>query len=211
MVADHYLSPVMVIIFVISFISIVLSTATSAVLAASTILGHNLLGRVPLFRSRDLVTERICVVLIALGALGTAFSGDKILSLLQFSLAISLVAVFVPFLAGLWGKPRGELSAILAALVGLGYFALRQVSEMVVVGSGEVEYSEMIRALAGPAQLGPGIGHAAYAMALVPAELYGLGGSVLGYLIGQWLQRKEVIPTDAASDNLANQIGNETP
>lgn len=194
MMADHYLSPVMVIVFVISFLSIVLSTATSAVLAASTILGHNLLGRVPLFRSRDLVTERVCVVLISLGALATAYSGDKILALLEFSLAISLVSVFVPFVAGLWGKPRGELSAILAALVGLGYFALRHISEMIVVADGKVEYAEMIRALAGPAQLGPGIGHAAYAMALVPAELYGLGGSVLGYLIGQRLQQTTADP-----------------
>lgn len=190
LMADHYLSPVMVIIFVISFISIVLSTATSAVLAAATILGHNLLGRVSLFRKRDLVTERICVALVALGSLAMAFSGDTILALLEFSLAISLVAVFVPFVAGLWGKPRGQLSAILAALVGLGYFAMRQISEIIVVGDGDVGYAEIIRALAGPAQLGPGIGHAAYAMALVPAELYGLGGSVLGYLIGQWILRQ---------------------
>jgi len=195
MMADRFLSPTLTIVFVISFISIVVSTSTSAVLAAATILGHNLLGRISAFRSHDLMTERLCVLIVSLGGLATAFSGDKILALLEFSLAISLVSVFVPFAMGMWGKPRGELSAILAAIGGLGYYALRNISELIVVGGGDVEYSEIIQTLAGPAQLGPGIGHAAYGMALVPAELYGLGGSLLGYLIGQWILDKESSPT----------------
>lgn len=187
LMADNFLSPALIIVFVISFISIVVSTSTSAVLAGATILGHNLLGQYPIFRKRELLTERLCVLVVSLGALATAHSSKEIMALLEMSLAISLVSVFVPFVAGLWGKPRGEYSAILASLIGLGYFGLRHISEMIVVGDGDVEYAEIIRSLAGPNQLGPGLGHAAYAMALIPAELYGVGGSIIGYVIGQWV------------------------
>jgi hypothetical protein len=58
LMASKYLSPVMAVIFVVPFVSIVMSTACSAVLAPATELGHNVLSRFAVFRGHGLLIER---------------------------------------------------------------------------------------------------------------------------------------------------------
>ena len=62
--AGEYLSTGMLVIFVIAVVSMIVSTATSAVLAPATILGHNLLNRTKLFRERALLRDRLSVLFV---------------------------------------------------------------------------------------------------------------------------------------------------
>ena len=56
--ANTYLSPTMLVVFVLAVVSMIVSTATSAVLAPATILGHNLLARIPFFRKEKPLLSR---------------------------------------------------------------------------------------------------------------------------------------------------------
>ncbi len=120
------------VIFVVSFVSIVMSTACSAVLAPAAILGHNFLGRVKCLQKDKLLLERICVLLVSLGGLALAYSGESTFGLLDLSLSIALVSLFVPLTMGLYGKPRGELAAILATVLGLACFLGRNLPEELI-------------------------------------------------------------------------------
>lgn len=117
------------VIFVVTFVSILTATACSAILAPANLLGHNILGRIPSLRAKKLATERFSVLVISLGAVLVAYSGESILDLLDLTLSIALVALFIPLTMGLYGRPRGELSAILAAVCGLTLFAARTIPE----------------------------------------------------------------------------------
>ena len=65
----------MLVVFVVAVVSIVVSTATSAVLAPATILGHNLLSRIPRLREHGLLRDRFCVVVVSLGGIVLAMWG----------------------------------------------------------------------------------------------------------------------------------------
>lgn len=129
LMAGRYLSPALAVIFVVSFVSIVVSTATGAVLAPATILGHNVLGRMGWFKHSHLMMERLCVFLISMGGVVLAYSGESVLGLLDLSLSLALVGLFVPLALGLYAKPRGELSAVLAIIFGVSCFFLRYIPE----------------------------------------------------------------------------------
>jgi hypothetical protein len=133
LMAGRYLSPAMAVIFTISFVSIVVSTATSAVLAPATILGHNLLGRLRVFDRHHLLLDRLCVLLISLGGLVMAFSGESIMGLLDIQLSLAMVALFVPLCMGIYGRPRGELPAILSMILGTGTWIARYLTEKVLL------------------------------------------------------------------------------
>jgi len=120
------------ILFVVSFVSIVLSTACSAVLAPATILGHTFLGRIPQFHRHRLMLDRVSVLIISLGGLSLAYWGKSIFGLLDLALSMQLASLFVPLTMGLYGKPRGQLSAILAALFGFAFFVARYAPEEVI-------------------------------------------------------------------------------
>jgi Na+/proline symporter len=118
--AGEYLSTGMLVVFVIAVMSMVVSTATSAVLAPATILGHNLLSRIPGFDTGGLVRDRLCVVLVSLGGIALAMWGKSLMELLDVSLSIQLAALFVPLVMGIYGRPRGQLAAVLSMLLGFG-------------------------------------------------------------------------------------------
>lgn len=120
------------VLFVVSFVSIVLSTATSAVLAPATILGHTFLGRIQAFRRSRLTLERVCVLIISVGGLALAYWGKSIFGLLDLALSLQLASLFVPLTMGLYGRPRGQLSAVLAAVLGFVFFAARYLPEEVI-------------------------------------------------------------------------------
>jgi SSS family solute:Na+ symporter len=131
--AGRNMNVYLAVIFVVSFVSIVMSTACSAVLAPATILGHNFLGRVKSLQKYKLTRDRVCVLLTSLGGLALACSGESIFGLLDLSLSIALVGLFVPLTMGLYGKPRGELAAILATLFGVTFYAGRHLPEKVLL------------------------------------------------------------------------------
>jgi SSS family solute:Na+ symporter len=164
--AGEYLSTGMLVVFVIAVVSMVVSTATSAVLAPATILGHNLLSRLPALNGNGLLRDRICVVLVSLGGIAMAMWGKSLMELLDVALSIQLVALFVPVALGIYGRPRGPLPGVLAMLAGFTAW-------LVTFG---IEHLD--------GRLPEGL-HAA--VTAVPSDFWGLGFSLAGYCLGQAL------------------------
>jgi len=164
--AGEYLSTGMLVVFVIAVVSMVVSTATSAVLAPATILGHNLLSRLPPLNGNGLLRDRLCVVLVSLGGIAMALCGKSLMELLDVALSIQLVALFVPVAMGIYGRPRGNLPAVLAMLLGFGAW-------LVTFG---IEHLD--------GRLPEGL---FTAVTTVPSGFWGLGFSLAGYALGQAL------------------------
>jgi len=192
--ASQYLAPALTVVFVVSLVSIIVSTATSAVLSPATILGHNLLARLGAFRGRGLFADRLSVLLITLASLATAFSGKTILELLELSLSIGLVALFVPLVFGLYGRPRGELAALLAMGLGAVVWVAREAMEFIVVApadaaaGGSVTLAEGL--VAGHTGSASAVGWLVYVFALLPSAISGTAFSLAGYWLGScWARR----------------------
>ena len=172
--AGEYLSTGMLVVFVIAVMSMVVSTATSAVLAPATILGHNLLSRLPALKGNGLLRDRICVVLVSLGGIALAMWGKSLMDLLDVALSIQLVALFVPVAMGIYGRPRGVLPGVLSMLLGFTAW-------LVTFGIEHLDgrLPEAVFA----------------AITTVPSDFWGLGFSIVGYVVGQALspQRPEAM------------------
>lgn len=186
--ARKYLSPAMAVLFVLSFTSVVLSTATSAVLAPATILSHNLLSKWEKLRERPLLNDRLCVLLIALGGLSLAFSDQSNMELLEFAISMQLVALYVPLHMGLYGRPRAQAAAIIPMLAGMAFYMARWLPENVFLAPPETfsgEYGDYLATRL--PLLSPQLWNS---VVILPAELYGLGASLLAYLIVQYVHRR---------------------
>jgi len=179
--AGHYLSPLWLVVFMVAVVSMVVSTATSAVLAPATLLGHNLLGRLAMFQDRKLLRDRFCVVVVTSGGVALAMLGERMMALLDISLSIALVSLFVPVALGIYGRPRSEWSAMLAMGMGFSTWLIPFLIENVfctMPDGFEGQYHEYAGA-----EISPVLG----TLMIVPAKFYGFGFSLLGYLIGQHL------------------------
>jgi solute:Na+ symporter, SSS family len=169
--AGEYLSTGMLVVFVIAVMSMVVSTATSAVLAPATILGHNILARIPGLAGNGLQRDRICVVLVSLGGIALAMWGKSLMTLLDVALSIQLVALFVPVVMGIYGRPRGQLAAVLSMLLGFGGWLVTFTIE---------QFAGSL-----PAGLFTTI-------TTVPSDFWGLGCGILGFVLGQMLSPSPV-------------------
>lgn len=193
LLAGKYLSPTMSVVFIVSFVSIVVSTATSAVLAPATILAHNIFGRLNIARGHRLLIDRGSVLLCGVGGIALAYSGDRIMHLLDISLSMALVGLLVPMLMGLYGKPRGELPAVLSMALGAsGYLVRFFFEELIVPMSHEAElagldYAEFIRNQFPAERVGQFGSDILYWFATLPDDLIGLSLSIAGYFLGQWI------------------------
>ncbi|MBM4057604.1 MAG: sodium:solute symporter, partial [Planctomycetes bacterium] len=164
--AGEYLSSGMLVVFVVAVMSMVVSTATSAVLAPATILGHNLLARVPGLGAGGLLRDRICVVLISVGGIAMTLPGKSLMELLDVALSIQLVALFVPVAMGVYGRPRGWLPGVLSMLAGFGAWLVTFAIEHL---DGRLPWPLM------------------EAVTIIPSDFWGLGFSIAGYAVGQAL------------------------
>ena len=171
--AGEYLSPTMLVIFVVAVVSMVVSTATSAVLAPATILGHNLLGRLPGMNRKPLLRDRLCAVLVSLGGISLALWGKSLMELLDVALSIQLTALFVPVVMGIYGNPRGPRPAVLSMLMGFGAWVLTFSIENMQAQLPSAFFSTVTT---------------------IPADFWGLGCAALGYLIGQATTRPRQPP-----------------
>jgi SSS family solute:Na+ symporter len=167
--AGEYLSPTMLVVFVVAVVSMVVSTATSAVLAPATILGHNLLSRVPGFDRAPLVRDRLCVVLVSFGGIALALWGKSLMELLDVALSIQLVALFVPVVMGVYGRPRGPRPAVFSMLMGFTAW----------VAAFTVEHLD--------GQLPEAV---FTSVTTIPSDFWGLSAAILGYAIGQAVSPK---------------------
>lgn len=164
--AGEYLSPTMLVVFVVAVVSMVVSTATSAVLAPATILGHNLISRVPGFDRAPLLRDRLCVVLVSLGGIALALWGKSLMELLDVALSIQLVALFVPVVMGVYSQPRGPRPAVFSMLMG---FTAWLVAFTVEHLEGQLPEAMLT------------------AVTTIPSDFWGLGAAILGYGIGHSL------------------------
>jgi solute:Na+ symporter, SSS family len=164
--AGEYLSTGMLVVFVVAVVSMVVSTATSAVLAPATILGHNLLSRLPGLAGNGLVRDRVCVVLVSLGGIALAMWGKSLMELLDVALSIQLVALFVPVVMGIYGRPRGVLPGVCSMLAGFTAW-------LVTFGIEQLE-GRLPEAIF-------------TAVTTVPSDFWGLGFAIAGYVLGQAL------------------------
>ena len=161
--AGEYLSPAMLVVFVVAVVSMVVSTATSAVLAPATILGHNLLARVPGFNRAPLLRDRLCVVLVSLGGIALALWGKSLMELLDVALSIQLTALFVPVVMGVYSTPRGPKPAVFSMLMGFSAWLVTFTLEHF-----EGHLPEAVFA----------------AITTIPSDFWGLAAAIIGYALG---------------------------
>ena len=153
----------MLIVFVIAVVSMIVSTATSAVLAPATILGHNLLVKIPYFQNkRALFRDRLSVVLVSIGGLCIAMLGESLMGLLDIALSIQLTALFVPVLFGIYGQRRNQTCCVLAML--FGFFAWSVTHGIEVWNPTHLSFFATLQ--------------------VIPSDFYGLAASVFGYWLG---------------------------
>lgn len=170
--AGAYLSPGMLVVFVVSIVSMVVSTATSAVLAPATILGHNLFARLSVFANRPLLRDRLCVAVVSLGGIAMAMWGKSLMELLDVALSIQLVALFVPVTMGIYGRPRGQLPAVLSMLLGFGAWLAAFTVEHLDGTISTPIFSTLTT---------------------IPSDFWGLGFAIVGYILGQVLSGQRAV------------------
>ncbi len=190
--ANKYLSGGMTVMLIVAIVAMIVSTATSAVLAPATILGHNLLNRIPGVAESPLIRDRLCVVLVSSGGVALAMAGESLMGLLDIALSIHLVSLFIPVAMGIYGKPRGELSAILAMTFGFAAWSIRFLTEKVLLPIPDElaeNYQHYCDYLADHFPI-ESLRTAASNWAVVPEDFYGFGCCVIGYLLGQWILKR---------------------
>ncbi|NLA11146.1 MAG: hypothetical protein GX883_03365 [Firmicutes bacterium] len=117
--AISYLSPALTALFAVALVATLMSSADSALLAAASVIGCNIL---PYFKPEagDLLTLkviRLCIPLIAVGSLAIACCAQTIYMLAVITWSLILVGLFVPYAAGYFWR-RGNESGAVAALTG---------------------------------------------------------------------------------------------
>jgi solute:Na+ symporter, SSS family len=115
-----------------ALLSAIMSTASGALLAPSTVLGENILK--PLFKDMDekkhLVLHRFSVVLISIVSLWIASIKTDIYTLVGESSALSMVSLFIPLVAGLYWKKASRIGTIASMVLGLTSWVICNFSTM---------------------------------------------------------------------------------
>lgn len=116
-IATSYLSQPLQILLIVGMFSLCLAVSAGATLSQASIVSQNLLkpllARGPLLAwGRDSIwIARVSVALVVAGSLVVAYSGESIMELLELSLVIVLVSLFVPMVIALW-SPRDQARPI---------------------------------------------------------------------------------------------------
>jgi Na+/proline symporter len=117
--SDLLLSPPLQVIFVLAVVSCVLSTIDSALLAPAGLLAQNLLPVRLAQRHGEVRLNQYCVLVMAAGSLGLAYTGRGAFELLQDAYSLPMATLLVPLLGGLYVERAGDRSGLAAMLVGL--------------------------------------------------------------------------------------------
>lgn len=190
--AQEYLTPTLTVVFVVALVSIIVSTCTSAVLSPAAVLGHNLLSRLPGLKDRGLLVDRSSVLIVTLCSVAVAYSDNTIIELLELSLSIVLVSLFVPLVMGLYGsrKRRSERAALLAMIFGCAVWLPREGLEGFYLPLPDVfaeqgmTYADYIRTVYPAEHVGILASEFMYCFALIPSAVSGTAASFVGYFLG---------------------------
>ena len=117
--AVKFLPPVLMVVFVAGVIAASMSSADSALLAASSILGFNVVRH---FKpdaddKYKLKITRLCVPVVALVSLFLALFAETIYVLMVIAWSIILIGLMAPYAAGYFWKKANQSGAV-AALIG---------------------------------------------------------------------------------------------
>jgi Na+/proline symporter len=127
-VASVYLSQPLEILLIVGMFSLCLAVAAGATLGQASIVSRNLLKSYFPQKLGTMWLARLSVALVIVGSVLVAYSGESIMELLELSLVIVLVSLFVPMVIALFfptGSPRPSvgigsmLGGFIAWLVGM--------------------------------------------------------------------------------------------
>ncbi|QDU63256.1 putative transporter [Planctomycetes bacterium Pan216] len=170
--ADQFLSPFVAVIFLLSLVSIISNNLLPRWLNREAIESSKL---------RMVTIDRLVVCAVVIAAISLAFSGRSIFELLEQTLSLLLVALVVPLVMGVYGKPRGELSAILAMLFGAVVWFGWSLGQDLIAAPEMLDSDQETGIVS--------------RLVAIPAALVGLASSFLGYVVGQaFHRRKDVHP-----------------
>jgi SSS family solute:Na+ symporter len=109
-----------------ALMSAIMSTASGSILAPATTFAENILK--PSLKNvsdkKLLWLMRASVAIMSLAGILLSFTNSSIYELVGMSSALSLVALLVPLVAGLWWKPANEIGATVSMLLGIGVWAI---------------------------------------------------------------------------------------
>lgn len=128
--ASLYLSQPLQILLLVGMFSLCLAVAAGATLSQASIVSQNLLKPWCGKQSEGIWLARSSVFLVILGSLAVAYSGESIMQLLELSLVIVLVSLFVPMVIALffpsptprpWVGIVSMLAGFFVWLIGVGF------------------------------------------------------------------------------------------
>ncbi|TGL62734.1 sodium:solute symporter [Leptospira ognonensis] len=124
-----FVSPTVQILFFSGLISAILSTASGAILAPSSILSENILKYLLKKKSDKnlLRLSRVSVIIISSVSFLLAVGKPSIYALVEDSGGISLVSIFIPMVFGLWVKKTSQKAALLSLVTGLLTWVLLEI------------------------------------------------------------------------------------
>jgi Na+/proline symporter len=121
LVAQHYLPPILYVIYAGALVSAILSTVDSALLAASALLSHNVVvSLVPSMRDRQkLMLARAGVVVLGLIAYVLAIYGRRTYEMVEMASSMGSAGILVVLTFGLFTRLGGQASALAALAAGV--------------------------------------------------------------------------------------------
>lgn len=126
---SKFSSPWVQVLFFSALISAILSTASGAILAPSSILSENILKYA--FKDMNdkklLLLSRTSVLIIASVSFLLAVGKPSIYALVEDSGGISLVTLFIPMVFGLMSQKADERAALFSLFVGIGTWLILEV------------------------------------------------------------------------------------
>ena len=123
--AREMLSPALTVVFVLSMISVVISTITSGILAPAAILSRNALRYWVGSRVDPVRLAQVSVGIVTVMSAAFALSGERSYALLEEAYAIGLVGFFAPLLYALYAKEWSENAAISSMVVGTAVWSVQ--------------------------------------------------------------------------------------
>lgn len=129
--AQTYLPPLGIAVFLGALISALMSSADSALLAPASVIGNDLIRyvRPDIDAQTQLRLCRLCVPILGAVALYLALSHNTVYTLMVDSWSVLLATLFVPFTAGIWWPKANRSGALWAMIAGaIAYLILHKLA-----------------------------------------------------------------------------------
>ena len=129
--AETYLPPLGMAVFIGALISALMSSADSALLAPASVIGNDLIRylRPDIDAQTQLRLCRLSVPILGVIALYLALSHDTVYTLMVDSWSILLATLFVPLTAGIWWRNANRSGALWSMISGaIAYLILLQIA-----------------------------------------------------------------------------------